>query len=143
MIEACTTLYCARLFWRLRFKLTRFRYVGVQSCNRCLPFAASNADAAEESDCAARDRPDKTEIRPDDFAVTIAAPVATPAVAVATPAVAVAASAVAVAAPAVAAVSTSCATGTLFSALPAHYGERAKHSFCSGDGREARPHNWW
>jgi hypothetical protein len=115
-----------------------------------LPFAASNADAAEESDCAARDRPDKTEIRSDDFAVTIAAPVATPAVAVAASAVAVAASAVAVAAsavavaaPAVAAVSTSCATGTLFSALPAHYSERAKHSFCSGDGREARPHNWW
>ena len=109
-----------------------------------------NADAAEESDCAACDRPDRTEIRPDDFAVTIAAPVATPAVAVATPAVAVAASAVAVAAsavavaaPAVTAVSTSCATGALFSALPAHYGERAKHSFRSGDGREARPHNWW
>ena len=104
---------------------------------------ASNADAAEESDCAARDRPDKTEIRSDDFAVAVAAPVATPAVAVAASAVAVAASAVAVAAPAVTAVSTSCATGTLFSALPAHYGERAKHSFCSGYGREARPHNWW
>jgi len=98
-----------------------------------------NADAAEESDCAARDRPDRTEIRPDDFA----APVAAPAVAVAASATAVAASAVAVAAPAVTAVSTSCATGTLFSALPAHYGERAKHSFRSGDGREARPHNWW
>jgi hypothetical protein len=104
-------------------------------------FRCFNAD--DESDCAARDRPDKTEIRSDDFAVTIDAPVATPAVAVAASAVAVAASAVAVAAPAVTAVSTSCATGTLFSALPAHYGERAKHSFCSGDGREARPHNWW
>ena len=104
---------------------------------------ASNADAAEESDCAARDRPDKTEIRSDDFAVAVAAPVAIPAVAVAASAVAVAASAVAVAAPTVTAVSTSCATGTLFSAVPAHYGERAKHSFCSGDGREARPHNWW
>ncbi len=96
-------------------------------------------DARDESDCAARDRPDRTEIRSDDFA----APVATPAVAVAASAVAVATPAVAVAAPAVTAVSTSCATGTLFSALPAHYGERAKHSFCSGDGREARPHNWW
>ena len=100
---------------------------------------ACNADAAEESDCATRNRPDRTEIRSDD----LTAPVATPAVAVAASAVAVAAPAVAVAAPAVTAVSTSCATGTLFSALPAHYGERAKHSFRSGDGREARPHNWW
>jgi hypothetical protein len=128
VIEACTTL------WRASLNDAK---------PAILPFAASNADAAEESDCAARDRPDKTEIRSDDFAVTIDAPVATPAVAVAASAVAVAASAVAVAAPAVTAVSTSCATGTLFSALPAHYGERAKHSFCSGDGREARPHNWW
>ena len=163
VIEACTTLYCARLFWRLRFKLTRFRFAaafnpatGEASSARAF-CGLHNAAAAEESDCAARDRPDKTEIRSDDFAVTIAAPVATPAVAVAIPAVAVAASAsavaasavavaapaVAVAAPAVTAVSTSCATGTLFSALPAHYGERAKHSFRSGDGREARPHNWW
>ena len=74
---------------------------------------------------------------------TPAVAVAASAVAVAASAVAVAASAVAVAAPAVTAVSTSCATGALFSALPAHYGERAKHSFRSGDGREARPHNWW
>jgi len=124
--------FCARLL-RDSNRHTRFRIAN----------AVCNADAAEESDCAARDRPDKTEIRSDDFAVAVAAPVATPAVAVAASAVAVAASAVAVAAPAVTAVSTSCATGTLFSALPAHYGERAKHSFCSGYGREARPHNWW
>ena len=135
----------ARLFWRLRFKLTRFRFAAAfnPATGEANPVPAfcglHNAGAAEESDCAARDRPDRTKIRPDDFA----APVAAPAVAVAASAVAVAASAVAVAAPAVTAVSTSCATGTLFSALPAHYGERAKHSFCSGDGREARPHNWW
>jgi anti-sigma-K factor RskA len=125
----------------MRFKHTRFRFpaarlaAALQRSTLHPALRACNADAAEKSDCAARDRPDRTEIR--SVAVAVAA------VAVAASAVAFAASAVAVAAPAVTAVSTSCATGTLFSALPAHYGERAKHSFCSGDGREARPHNWW
>ena len=94
-----------------------------------------NAD--DESDCAARDRPDRSDIRS-----AIATPVAAPAVAASAMAVAAP-----VAAPAVAAVATVCtsfATNTLFSALPAHhFGERGKRSFRGCDGREARPHNWW
>jgi len=82
-------------------------------------FRCFNAD--DESDCAARDRPDRSDIRS-----AIATPVAAPAVAASAMAVAAP-----VAAPAVAAFATVCtsfATGALFPALPAHhFGERGKH----------------
>ena len=95
------------------------------------------SNAADESDCAARDRPDRSGIRS-----AIATPVAAPAVTAS--AMAVASSVAAPAVAAVAAVCTSFATGALFSALPAHhFGERGQRSFRGGDGREARPHNWW
>ena len=98
-------------------------------------FRCFNAD--DESDCAARDRPDRSDIRS-----AIATPVAAPAVTASSIAVAAPVAAPAVAA--FAAVCTSFATGALFPALPAHhFGERGKHQFRGGDGREARPHNWW
>ena len=118
------------LFLRVSYMRANFERDSTKT--RLFSLSPQSRCCREESDCAARDSPDRTEIRSGIVAVAVAAS-----------AVAVAASSVAVAAPAVTAVSTSCATGTLFSALPAHYGERAKHSFRSGDGREARPHNWW
>ena len=105
------------------------------ACNA--PASEISCDAADESDCAARDRPDRTDIRSAAAVAASAKTLAASAITVAAPAVAVAA---APAVAAAAAICTSFATGALFSALPALY-PRATCRLCSGDGREARPHN--
>ena len=104
-------------------------------CNA--PASEISCDAADESDCAARDRPDRTDIRSAAAVAASAKTLAASAITVAAPAVAFAA---APAVAAAAAICTSFATSALFPALPA-LNPRATRRLCSGDGREARPHN--